>query len=309
MKIYLAGADHATDATMMSKMRVPNRLCSYYYVGTGGKSWEQVLEASQDGSDWIMDSGLFSMMFGSDKGKLTTLDDYRRYAEGYLEFVTKWKWKHAIVECDVQRVLGVEECEILRDEFFRSSSFDVIYVWHLPETVEGLKKLVARSKRVALSVPELRYKLTGSGELDDRTRVTGASAVIKKALVSLLKTCRDYGPDARIHLLGNTSDTLLRLPADSSDSTSWAAPKRWHTNGTGRMFEHGRISGHSVYSPRYQRFVGWVEQQVPEVFEYLRATITNDTTYFSARCAAASAFAYMMLAETLGGGWPEEVAA
>ena len=306
MKIYLAGADHGLDAMMMSKMRVPNRLCSYYYCSAGGNNWAKVLEASQDGSDWIMDSGLFTYMFGSEKGKLTTLDDFRRYVEGYLEFVIKHKWKHAIVECDVQRILDTESCEKLRDEFFRPSGYEVIYVWHLPELVSGLTTLVKRSDRVALSVPELRYKLTGTGELDNRVRVTTGGLVIQKALISLLKTCREADPETRIHLLGNTTDTLLRLPADSSDSTSWAAAKIW---GIGRMFDSGKILGTSTHSPKFRAFRRWVETQAPEAFDYLRSELKTDSSYDTHACAAANAYAYMMLAETLGGGWPEELAA
>jgi len=247
MRIFLAGADHDIYSRLLHELKYPHRLCSYYYLSTDSAR-QTVLDHAAAGGEWIMDSGLFTLMFGADKGKLTTFEHYRDYALRYVEAMHDWGWKHAIVECDVQKVLGVEETFRLREEILDKSGFEVIYVWHIPEGEDGLRKLAATRKRIALSVPELRAVL-GNGSYR-------GGSLVKKALIKLLRICRESGP-AQVHLLGCTESELLRLPADTADSTSWEAISRW---GNGYVLKDGSLQGVSGYSPKYKAWAKWVQE-------------------------------------------------
>ncbi len=221
MRIFLAGSESVDHSEVLAALKYPYRLCSYLAMRDGEKSRQAILQYANDGSEWIMDSGLFSFMFGSRKGELKTRQDYWAYAERYLREADEWHWPHVIVECDVQRVLDVGTCNDLRDQLFRKSGREVMYVWHLPEGEGGLRELASRELRIALSVPELRAVYSGGG-------FSGGQKV-RAALIRLLAIIRESdGPAGQqVHLLGNTERVLLTLPADTCDSTSWIAAGQW----------------------------------------------------------------------------------
>lgn len=246
-----------------------------------------MLPCSQDGSEWIMDSGLFSLMFGSEKGTLTTFDDFKSYALKYVSDMAEWGWNHAIVECDIQRVLGVKETHRLRDEVFRPSGREVIYVWHIPEGEAGLRALARNEKRIALSVPELRKEL-GAG-----------SPRLKASLIRLLKIIREEG-SPRVHLLGNTERALVTLPADSGDSTSWMAAGRY---GEGYIFNHDTRTAESIsiYSPKWKAWRSWCESHFAHSFSLLYGIWnpqSKQSTYYGN--VACSAIAFLLLMQSLG---------
>lgn len=270
----------------------PYRLCSYFYAKElPALQFARLVETSLDGSEWIMDSGLFSFMFGAQKGMLKTFDDYKSYALTYLAAVNAWGWKHAIVECDVQRVLGVPETERLRDEVFRPSGHEVVYVWHIPEGEDGLARLAQREKRIALSVPELRQVL-GTGP-------TGGLKV-RAALIHLLGVIRKSGASPRVHLLGNTERSLVGLPADSCDSTSWNSGGRY---GWGYSYDPAQrwLEQLSLYSPKWFAWRAWCEQEFAISFKLLRQATTTDVAYTHRSGNMCSAIAHLMLMEALSG--------
>lgn len=245
MDLYLAGADSYEKAVTLKAFNYPFRLCSYHYLKSNKKREEIIEQLSEPGVSAIMDSGLYSLMFGSEQGTLTTYDEYKAYAEQYVQDMIDWKWPHAIVECDVQRVLGVDECNRLREDVLDKSPHEVIYVWHLPEKEEGLRVLAANKTRVALSVPELRAFLSvASG---------GKTGDIRKALVKMLSIIRELGT-AKVHLLGCTESALLDLPADSGDSTSWIAAGTWGKGKVPRI--GGSLETVHIYSPK---FMAWLD--------------------------------------------------
>ena len=288
MKLFLAGGEGVRFPVVLHALGYPYRLCSYYYLRDNVQACATILDAARDGSEWTMDSGLFSLMFGSDKGTLSTFDAFRSYALKYLEDVNSWGWKHAIVECDVQKLLGVKETEKLRDEIFRPSGREVIYVWHLPEGEDGLRRLARNEKRIALSVPELRNVYgTGSNKL-------------KTALIRLLAIIKDEG-NPRVHLLGNTQSSLVTLPADSGDSTSWLAGGRY---GTGYTYDVARrkVETVSVYSPRWRAWRAWCGKHYAKTFSLLNEVFQPGTmagVYYINACCSAIAFLTTMGA--LGG--------
>lgn len=287
MKVFLAGNDRGDYAYSLRDIEYPYRLTSYYYMKKEPKVVPGVLECAQDGSEWIMDSGLFSLMFGSEQGTLKTYEDFYRYASEYVENCRKWNWKHAIVECDVQRVLGVEETFKLRESVFDKSGFEVIHVWHLPEKEDGLAKLAATRKRIALSVPELRVVM-GTGP-------TGGTKVAT-AVLHLLKVARAAGP-AQIHLLGCTEDRLMRMPADSCDSTSWNSINRY---GVGYVYGgKGQLLQAHAHSPKWYAWRKHCEQSWPKAFASIRGKWTEPRTQSFFVNAAVSAQAFRLYMESI----------
>jgi hypothetical protein len=295
VKIFLAGNDGAEYAIVLHALGYPYRLCSYFYLsGPRSRARELVMDcanSSPAGSEWIMDSGLFSFMFGAEKGVLNTYEDYRGYAETYVAAMKEWGWKHAIVECDVQRVLGVPETERLRDEIFRPSGLETIYVWHIPEGEEGLTALAKKERRVALSVPEFRQVL-GRG--------TGPHSAIMKGLRLIRAAGRE---DQRVHLLGNTQRDLLHapVPADTCDSTSWLSGGQY---GNGQFFDakSSEVSTASVYSPKWRAWRKWCESHFTEAFGLLRDFVgENEKRWFYYGNAMCSAISYVLWMERLNG--------
>lgn len=249
MDLYLAGADSYEKAVTLSLFKYPHRLASYHYLRQNQKVEEILAMARDDGATWIMDSGLYSLMFGSEQGTLTTYEQAREYAEKYLETMLAWKWPHAIVECDVQRLLGVEACARIREDFLDKYPGEVIYVWHLPDGPEALAKLAAEKKRLAISVPELRAFLS--------VAAGHKSGAVRAALIKLLSIVRSSG-NAKVHLLGCTESKLLDLPADTGDSTSWIAAGTW---GKGKIPRGGtELETVSIYSPKYDAWIKYLRQ-------------------------------------------------
>lgn len=295
MKLFLALSRTPHFVFMPHALGYPYRLFSYYYMADSDERMQQkVLETSLDGSEWIMDSGLFTYMFGAGAGG-GALDSYEKayaYASKYVEDMHRWNWKHAIVECDVQRVLGVDACERLRDEVFRPSGFEVIYVWHLPEKVEGLRALASREKRIALSVPELRQVFGGGS-------VAGGPKV-KSVLISLLNEIRRTGAEPRVHLLGNSENSLVSLPADSADASTWTAAGRW---GTGYYFDFrtNRLGQASIYSPKWRQWRRWCEGEFPRAFEAMRREWTKETNRVYIANVMCCAVAMWLLQEAING--------
>lgn len=87
--------------------------------------------------DLMMDSGLFTMMFGAGKGKTYTKEDLHEYTDKYISDMIEMKWPGVIVDMDVHRVLGVECVPEFRKKFEeRWGIHRTVFVWHTEETVE-----------------------------------------------------------------------------------------------------------------------------------------------------------------------------
>lgn len=286
MNIFLAGAEKREWALLLNWLRYPHRLLSYFQLRSSASDAKVSLKLACDQSpscDWILDSGLFSFMFGSSKGVLRTYEDYKRYAETYLEDVLRWDYPHRLVECDVQRVLGVAECERLRDEVFRPSGLPVIYVWHAPEGPEGLRRLAAREKHIALSIPELRM-------------ISEQAGPPKRVLIELFRIIRSSGGNPSVHLLGNTEMALMGLPGDSCDSSSWIASGKY---GDGQMFcfDSRTLRKVSIYSPKWRAWQAYCEAQHPEAFANIHRTWPEPARYQYYAVVACNAISYLFFME------------
>ncbi len=164
----------------------------------------------------IMDSGLFTLMFGAHAGKRD-----RRFIERWTHelanFVNANGIKATCVEVDAQKVLGVDEAwemrRILRKELPNNR---IINVFHLEDGAKGLDRLIEWSDYIAVSVPELRLAY-GLGKAHEEATIRFANYI------------KNRKPSIDIHLLGCTSKRLLRECrfCTSSDSTSWNCCNRY----------------------------------------------------------------------------------
>ncbi len=292
MKIFCAGGDRTEFSIAMQAVGYPYRLCSYYYLKEEPRTRALMMEciAMAPESEWIMDSGLFTLMFGSGQGILKGFDDFKRYAVDYVAAMKEWGWRHAIVECDIQRVLGVAETHRLREEVFEPSGLEVIYVWHVPEGEAGLAAMARRYKRIAVSIPEFR-QVYGSGGFSD-------GGAVKKAMLHSLKVIRDSGGNPRVHLLGNTERSLIDAPGDSCDSTSWMSGGRF---GMGLYFEPARqgIMSCSIYSPKWAAWRRWCEREFSSAFALMAKYWPKHSQFVYYGNAACGAIALLLMMERL----------
>lgn len=293
MRIYLAGLE--SRPKLLDALDYPYRLCSYLSLRGSGAARDKVLESAEKGGDWIMDSGLFTFMFGAGKGQLKTFDDYKAYAEKYVEDVKAWGWDHEIVECDVQRVLGVDECHKLREDVFEQSGLSTMYVWHIPEKEDGLREMARKYKRLAISIPEFREVFSKK-----ENQGQGDGLHVRRATLRALKIIRDEQAEARVHLLGNTENKLLKAPAPawSSDSTSWLYAVSY---GKGTICMGGRMYQVSVHSPRWQEWRDWCRESYPSVFEQADRTLNTKIAKEEALNGIPSAISYKLMMERING--------
>jgi hypothetical protein len=306
MRICLAGNDHVWRLVQSEKMRVhladtmkgntpqklilammaghPYRLVSYFYARALPDPGPQLrqLVGGQD-RNLVMDSGLYSFMFGSEQGKMpTTYEAYRDYTRRYLDDIDKWGVDCFLVEADTQRLLGMEATLRLREEF-KSLGSRVMYVWHQPEGLDGLVKLAQEKDYICLSIPELR--MIASGGKTAMGHPAKVSSLCNDLLRRVHKACGDSPP--RIHLLGCTvMDMMETQLAWSCDSTSWLSGIRF---GNGVIWTPEGLQSCGVRSPRFERFKQMACDAHPLAVDYARQQSNPD--YYLNCLACAHAYA------------------
>lgn len=164
----------------------------------------------------IMDSGLFTLMFGAHAGKRDKAFIYR-WADELAKFVNDNGIKATCVEVDCQKVLGVNEAWDMRHRMNGMLPNNrIINVFHMEDGAKGLDRIIEYSDYIAISVPEMRI-VYGSGER------------YENAVIRLSNYIKNRKPRIDIHLLGCTSRRLLEQCrfCTTSDSTSWTGVNRF----------------------------------------------------------------------------------
>lgn len=159
----------------------------------------------------ILDSGLFTLMFGADAGARTAADIIN-WADRLIDFVAEYVPPSvSCVEVDCQKLCGPELAwelrKKMRDKLPRHTIINVIHLEDMPR----LGELVDFAQYVAISVPELR-----KSELDPVESV--------HRLVYFIKNRR---PGLPIHLLGCADGKILRPVCSqicSADAATWLVP-------------------------------------------------------------------------------------
>jgi hypothetical protein len=162
----------------------------------------------------IMDSGLFTLMFGSHAGKKDAAFIYK-WEEALAQFVNENNIQATCVEVDCQKVLGVEEAWKLRKRLREHLPNNrIINVFHYEDGEKGFDRLIEFSDYIAISVPEMRI-------LKPKT--------YKKDVINLARRAKRRKPDIDIHLLGCTELGMLKEGrfCTSADSTAWQSVNRY----------------------------------------------------------------------------------
>lgn len=102
----------------------------------------------------IMDSGLFSLMFGACKEVKPDEKFIERYLEAIISFVKRNKlYEVTCVECDCQKLLGTELAWKLRRKMKNELPKNrQINVFHFEDGKKGLDRLIEFSDYIAISV-------------------------------------------------------------------------------------------------------------------------------------------------------------
>lgn len=246
----------------------------------------------------ILDSGLFSLMWGGQRERgqaMTTYEDFATYTRDYQAFAEPLGFDY-LVETDTQKLIGSELTQRLRDEFWQRRADLTIFVWHMEDGLDGLDRMVDRYPYIALSIPELRHSIGRKrGQLHP---------VVFGLLRRIRQAAKSQGhPEPKVHLLGNTEPALMSTAiAYSCDSTSWLAAGRWRQGVifTGRTIE--------TVPHRSQRFEAWIARFMEARGDHVRAEPkfvsrvkrpTFWTHYYISQ--AASAYAFVCLQSYLDG--------
>jgi hypothetical protein len=161
----------------------------------------------------IMDSGLFTLMFGAHAGKRNKAY-LLEWQNALMDFVINNRLMSTCVEVDCQKVLGPNEAWEFRRRMRDKLPNRQINVFHLEDGQKGLDRMIEFSNYMAISVPELRI-------------VKGKS--YKEDVYRLAYYIKNRKPEIDIHLLGCTEKGLLNCCrfCSSSDSTSWQGVNRF----------------------------------------------------------------------------------
>lgn len=193
----------------------------------------------------IIDSGMFSYMFGCEKDRVEVDDKFcKSLLNDYVNFINKSPFERAsFVELDVQKKLGVEAAWEYRKEMkARINKGTVINVYHLED--ENPDRLIDFADYIAVSIPELRFNV------DDKERYRIARYIAVKATRM----------GKRVHLLGCTEKKMMKQFqfCYSCDSTSWNAGKRYgrfKSDSTGdRRVEPLYLAGAGGFESKYQKY-------------------------------------------------------
>lgn len=210
MKIHFAGCDGIESDKVLIEHGIRYRLNSYYYLKKKKAFQPAYLN---EFSHSIIDSGLFTLMFGA--GSKIKIDRayIMKWVEDYINWINKHEWKNvSFVECDVQKKLSSYDAwEIRKEMKQRVKGGTVINVYHLED--ENPDKLIDFADYIAISLPELRFNVT------DRERFNITKYIATKACLK----------GKRVHLLGCTEKDYLKYFSFcfSCDSTSWTSPLRY----------------------------------------------------------------------------------
>lgn len=158
----------------------------------------------------IVDSGVFTLMYGARKGIDATPELMREWMHRLVRFIVDNDIDGDVVEVDCQKICSPEVAWELRREMreLLPAKNGIINVYHTEDGEDGFRRIVEFSDYIAIGCPELRVVYPDSYE---------------QKICDLARLAKALKPDIRIHLLGCTENELLKKNAfcTTCDSTSW----------------------------------------------------------------------------------------
>jgi hypothetical protein len=284
MRIHLADTPPLQRLIVSLMAGHPYRLVSYFYIKDLPDPRAALKALVTDDRNLIVDSGLFSFMFGSEKGKMpNTYEAYRDYTRKYLDDMAAWGLDCYLVEADTHRLLGMQDTFRLREEFEPLGS-RCMYVWHQPEGLDGLITLAKERDYIGIGLPELR--MIASGGKSAVGQSSKVNAMCNDLLRRVHAACGNQPP--RIHLLGCTVETLMETGlAWSCDSTSWLAGIRF---GQGRIWTARKgLEAAGIRSEMFLKFRELAMDANPLAVDFARQQSNPD--YYLNCIACAHAYA------------------
>lgn len=216
----------------------------------------------------IMDSGLFTLMFGAKAGKRDR-PFIEKWTEALCQFVIENGITATCVEVDCQKVLGVPQSWEMRKRMRELMPKQrIINVFHIEDGRKGLDQLIEYADYIAISVPEMRI-------------VYGMGKKYENAVIRYANYIKNAKPTIDIHLLGCTSKRLLHECnfCTSADSTSWQSVNRF-----GQIKANGEAHHISAISPAVKADIA---RKLEEAF-YARGISKQKTMdYYAAYAIAA----------------------
>lgn len=181
MKVHFAGNGVFPDVLLAAGVRY--RLESFYdYCCRGGADG---VEALNKYNHSIIDSGLFTLMFGAESH--TVLDEafLDNYLKKYVAFIKGNSFKNcSFVELDVQKKLSPEAAWHYRKKMKSLlPGVEIINTYHLEDG--NPDKLIEYCEYIAVSIPELRLNV-GNQERMRITNYIARKAKLKGKKVHLL---------------------------------------------------------------------------------------------------------------------------
>lgn len=216
MKVCLAGLENDIHASIIHEQGIPNGLWSclrlafrrFKNTRLTSKIKTPIIEKLPYETK-IMDSGLFSLMFGKYRELCTNENDILRWYEAMIETIYEHDIKSTIVECDCQKITSPQFAWKLREKMRNDlPNHEIINVFHLEDGPAGFERLIEFSDYMAISAPELRIAY---GKYHVEKMIPLGMKVISK--------------NKKLHYLGFTSfqDIHKCRFATSCDSSSWTA--------------------------------------------------------------------------------------
>lgn len=206
----------------------------------------------------IMDSGLFSLMFGACKDVRPDEKFIRRYKDAICNFVHEKKaYSITCVECDCQKLLGTDLAWELRTQMRDQIPNRIINVFHYEDGKYGLDRLIEFAEYIAISVPELRI-------VKPKT--------YKEDTYRLASYIKEKKPEIDIHLLGGTEFNMIRQCkfCTSADSTSWISANRY-----------GRVLGNHISNVKQDKYKEICEKTARLLSEIDIIPTESITRYFA----------------------------
>lgn len=213
MKVHYAGYLPFKDA--LDRAGINYILDTFYEIKQMGmKKRLEHLNRMNKKKHAIVDSGLFTLMFGAKAGTQLSEQFIIDWQNEYAKTVNASDYTHSIVECDVQRVLSAEFAWEMRKKFKKQVKNTIINVYHLPD--ENPDKLINYADYIAVSIPELRFHVSKK----ERYHIT--SYIARKASLK----------GKKVHLLGCTEKEMMKKFqfCYSCDSTTWISGARYNNH-------------------------------------------------------------------------------